>query len=128
MYTQGAKRHVHVPGCTHRALSALFVYTALLKAPVLRYTPAKRISLSALFSRAPPPLEATCTVPNPEAERWVVLLPLPHRHLHLGPLLHRGLLHVPYHYHHLVELTVEIYLPRFRTAEVHLPMVRTGFL
>ena len=48
MYTQDAKRHVHVPGCTHRALSALLVYTALFKAPVLRYTPAKRISLSAL--------------------------------------------------------------------------------
>ena len=50
MYTQDAKRHVHVPGCTHRALSALFVYTALFKAPVLRYTPAKQSWLSALAS------------------------------------------------------------------------------
>ena len=58
MYTQGAKRPVHVPGCTHRALSALFVYTALFKAPVLRYTPAKRSSLSAL---TPPPAQGEAT-------------------------------------------------------------------
>ena len=26
MYTQGAKRPVHVPGCTHRTLSAMCMY------------------------------------------------------------------------------------------------------
>ena len=44
----------------------------------------------------------------------------PYGFVHLGPPLHRGLLHVPYHHHHLVNLAVEIYLPRCRTAEGHL--------